>query len=68
MASVLKFPTKFSKAKTVPWEPPHYYCLSCDADVFKLFADGNIRCTSCGSAMRNICVNDRPLPTTGGTT
>ena len=37
---------------------PHYFCLRCDSDHFKLFASGSVHCASCGALMRNITVID----------
>lgn len=39
--------------------PPHYFCLRCDTDQFKLFPGGTIHCGHCGALMRNITVSDR---------
>ena len=35
---------------------PAYYCMRCDADLFKLFPSGLVQCSSCGAAIRNILV------------
>jgi DNA-directed RNA polymerase subunit RPC12/RpoP len=33
-----------------------YYCLRCDRDFFRLYADGEVRCYTCGSEMTNLRV------------
>lgn len=39
---------------------PHYYCLRCEADVFRLSASGTVHCTQCGARMRNLLVSEKP--------
>jgi hypothetical protein len=39
---------------------PHYFCLRCDTDAFKLYPGGTIHCAHCGALMRNIAVTDKP--------
>jgi hypothetical protein len=39
--------------------PPHYFCLRCDTDQFKLFPGGTVHCSHCGALMRNITVSDK---------
>lgn len=39
---------------------PHYYCLRCESDAFKLAASGTVHCTQCGARMRNLLVSERP--------
>lgn len=38
---------------------PHYFCLRCDTDQFKLFPGGTVHCAHCGALMRNITVADK---------
>jgi hypothetical protein len=38
---------------------PHYFCLRCDTDQFKLFPAGTVHCAHCGALMRNISVLDK---------
>ncbi len=38
---------------------PHYFCLRCDTDQFKLFPGGTVHCAHCGALMRNISVLDK---------
>jgi hypothetical protein len=38
---------------------PHYFCLRCDTDQFKLYPGGIVHCAHCGALMRNISVLDR---------
>jgi hypothetical protein len=38
---------------------PHYFCLRCDTDQFKLYPGGTVHCAHCGALMRNISVLDR---------
>jgi hypothetical protein len=38
---------------------PHYFCLRCDTDQFKLFPAGTVHCAHCGALMRNITVSDK---------
>jgi hypothetical protein len=37
---------------------PHYFCLRCDTDDFKLYSSGVVHCSHCGALMRNITVSD----------
>lgn len=37
---------------------PHYFCLRCDTDQFKLYPGGTVHCAHCGALMRNISVRD----------
>ena len=37
---------------------PHYFCLRCDTDHFKLFPAGTVHCAQCGALMRNLRVGD----------
>jgi ribosomal protein L37AE/L43A len=37
---------------------PHYFCLRCDTDDFKLYSSGVVHCSHCGALMRNITVAD----------
>jgi hypothetical protein len=39
--------------------PPHYFCLRCDTDHFKLFPGGTIHCAHCGALMRNLTLSDK---------
>ena len=47
-------------AKALPGDAPDagpaYYCMRCDADLFKLFPSGLVQCSSCGAVIRNILV------------
>lgn len=38
---------------------PHYYCLRCDTDAFKLASSGIVHCAHCGARMRNLLVSER---------
>jgi hypothetical protein len=38
---------------------PHYFCLRCDTDQFKLYPAGTVHCAHCGALMRNISVSDK---------
>lgn len=38
---------------------PHYFCLRCDTDRFKLYPGGTVHCAHCGALMRNISVLDK---------
>jgi len=38
---------------------PHYFCLRCDTDHFKLYPAGTVHCAHCGALMRNITVSDK---------
>jgi hypothetical protein len=38
---------------------PHYFCLRCDTDQFRLFPAGTVHCAHCGALMRNITVSDK---------
>jgi hypothetical protein len=38
---------------------PHYFCLRCDTDQFKLYPGGSIHCAHCSALMRNITVSDK---------
>jgi len=42
-----------------PSGAPHYFCLRCDTDQFKLFPGGTVHCAHCGALMRNIFVLDK---------
>ena len=44
---------------TSPTGTPHYFCLRCDTDHFKLYPGGTIHCAHCGALMRNITVTDK---------
>jgi len=39
---------------------PHYYCLRCETDAFKLSEGGAVHCTQCGARMRNLLVSEKP--------
>lgn len=39
-------------------DEPHYFCLRCDTDRFRLFPSGAVRCAHCGALMRNITARD----------
>jgi hypothetical protein len=41
-----------------PEPEPAYYCMGCNADLFKLFPSGLVKCTDCGAVIRNIVVTD----------
>jgi hypothetical protein len=41
-----------------PEGAPHYFCLRCDTDDFKLYSSGVVHCSHCGALMRNITVAD----------
>lgn len=43
-------------------EAPRYFCLSCDSDVFKLYASGSVHCASCGALIRNVHASDLQIP------
>ena len=45
-------------SRRAPDEEPGYYCMRCDADLFKLFPSGLVKCTNCGAAIRNILVTE----------
>ena len=38
---------------------PHYYCLRCDTDSFKLLSSGMVLCAHCGTRMRNLGVSEK---------
>ncbi len=35
-----------------------FFCLSCDADQFKLYASGTVHCANCAALIRNIEISD----------
>ena len=35
-------------------DAPRYFCLSCDGDVFKFYADNSIHCASCTALIKNL--------------
>lgn len=37
---------------------PHYFCMRCDTDLFKMFSNGTVNCAHCGALMRNITVKE----------
>ena len=39
-------------------EAPRFFCLSCDADQFKLYASGTVHCANCAALIRNIEISD----------
>jgi DNA-directed RNA polymerase subunit RPC12/RpoP len=39
---------------------PHYYCLRCESDAFRLSEGGTVHCVQCGARMRNLLVSERP--------
>lgn len=39
-----------------PNPEPAYYCMRCNADLFKLYPSGLVKCTDCGAVIRNIVV------------
>lgn len=41
-------------------DAPRYFCLSCDADHFKLYAAGTVHCAACGSLIRNVQIFGTP--------
>ena len=47
-------------SRTAPKAPdaPRFFCLSCDTDLFKLYAAGTVHCASCGALIRNIEVSE----------
>lgn len=32
----------------------NYYCLKCHRDFFRIFADGEVQCYTCGAHMSNL--------------
>jgi hypothetical protein len=44
--------------QALPNGTPHYFCLRCDTDQFKLYPGGTVHCAHCGALMRNISVRD----------
>jgi hypothetical protein len=48
-----------TSATTPRQSAPHYFCLRCDTDQFKLFPGGTVHCAQCGALMRNITVSDK---------
>ena len=51
---------KGSRAEAQAPDAPRYFCLSCDADEFKLYASGTVHCGSCGSLIRNVQIFGTP--------
>lgn len=71
MAHIVKLSDYRKPAKARPPAPgtdavpalraePHYYCLRCDTDSFKLLSSGIVHCAHCGARMRNLGVSERP--------
>lgn len=59
-------PRRAAVSATTPQQPagtphgaPHYFCLRCDTDQFKLYPGGTVHCAHCGALMRNITVSDK---------
>jgi hypothetical protein len=48
-----------ASATTPAQAAPHYFCLRCDTDQFRLFPAGTVHCAHCGALMRNITVSDK---------
>lgn len=46
-------------AASVERAEPHYYCLRCDTDAFKLASSGIVHCAHCGARMRNLLVSEK---------
>jgi hypothetical protein len=46
-------------AHGAPQGAPHYFCLRCDTDQFKLYPGGSVHCGHCGALMRNITITDK---------
>lgn len=46
---------------------PHYYCLSCDTDAFKLASSGVVHCAHCRARMRNLLVSETVSAKAGDT-
>lgn len=70
MAHIVKLSDYRKPAKARPPAPgadavpalraePHYYCLRCDTDSFKLLSSGIVHCAHCGARMRNLEVSER---------
>lgn len=52
-------PAKALRSHAASPDPePAYYCMRCDADLFKLFPSGLVKCTHCGAVIRNILVTN----------
>ena len=41
-----------------PDDAPRFFCLTCDADQFKLYASGTVHCANCAALIRNIEISD----------
>ena len=39
-------------------DAPRFFCLTCDADQFKLYASGTVHCANCAALIRNIEISD----------
>ena len=48
---------KLAPGRSAP-DAPRFFCLSCDADQFKLYACGTVHCAACGALIRNVEVSD----------
>lgn len=43
-----------AKVKSPCPDAPRFFCLHCDNDHFKLYADQSVHCASCGARIRNV--------------
>lgn len=50
----LRPPNGTAARKPTAPDRPRYFCLACDTDHFKIYADGTVHCASCGSLIRNV--------------
>lgn len=50
------------KKAAVHVEAPHYFCMKCNGEKFKVFASGQVDCAACGARMNNIFVGVKPEP------
>lgn len=52
-------PAKAAQVSTsAPDHGSTYYCMRCDADLFKLHPSGQVECASCGAVIRNILISE----------
>ena len=48
------------RAATTTEPGAQYFCLRCEAEEFRLYGTGTIRCAKCGALIRNIHVDSAP--------
>lgn len=55
MSNVVKLEPRMKQTKRSPDEP-RYFCVNCESDLFRNYADGRVCCGNCGVLIKNILI------------